>query len=103
MAQLQPLKICIVGCGRVAKSHLKGAAEVPDRVNITALVSRNRDKADEFCREYGVKETYATMDEAFEDGDFDAVDLCLPNPLASGCRGIVRPGGQTYIGGEANG
>ena len=76
-----PIRLCVVGCGRVAKSHCEGALQVPEDIQITAVVSRNVDKREAFQRDYCVPAGYATLAEACASGDFDAVDICLPNFL----------------------
>lgn len=77
----QPLKICIVGCGRVAQSHGEGALASNGAVEITAIVSRSDDKRNAFMKKFNVPNAYADIDEALASGTFDAVDICLPNHL----------------------
>ncbi len=76
-----PVKTCLMGLGRVARSHLEGMREIPEEMEIAALVSRDRDKAENFSREYQVPRIYASLEEALKDGDIEAVDICLPNHL----------------------
>lgn len=77
----QPLKICIVGCGRVAQSNGEGALASNGAVEITAIVSRSDDKRNAFMKKFNVPNVYADIDEALASGTFDAVDICLPNHL----------------------
>lgn len=77
----KPLKICLVGCGRVAKSHMEGAMEVPEYIEVVAVVNKSIGKALEFQKIYGVKHAFSSFEEAVEFVEFDAVDLCLPNYL----------------------
>ncbi len=77
----EPLRVCVVGCGRVSKSHLAGMLEIPDKVEITAVVSSDPAKRMSFQKEYSAKKVYATLEQALKDPDIEAVDLCLPNHI----------------------
>ena len=74
-----PVKICVVGLGRVSKSHLAGMREISEAVEIAAIVSSDPDKRKTFSSEYSVPKTYASLDGALKDPEIEAVDLCLPN------------------------
>ena len=76
-----PLRICVVGCGRVSKSHLSGMLEIPDRVRVVAVVSRHAEKRNHFFRDYGVPKAYVSLQDALKDPEIEAVVLCLPNHL----------------------
>ncbi|MEA4911589.1 MAG: Gfo/Idh/MocA family oxidoreductase [Oscillospiraceae bacterium] len=78
---MEPLKICIIGCGRVAQSHGEGALAAGGAVKINAIVSRSDDKRNAFREKFNVPHAYADVDEALASGTFDAVDICLPNHL----------------------
>lgn len=78
---MEPIRICMVGCGRVAKSHCKGALQVPQDVVVTAVVSRDAQKRAQFQQVYNVPAGFETLDEALRTDLFDAVDICLPNFL----------------------
>ena len=75
----KPLKICIVGCGRVSKSHLAGMREIPDEVEIAAIVSSDAEKRKSFAQDYTVPKSFASLTEALKDPEIEAVDLCIPN------------------------
>jgi predicted dehydrogenase len=74
-----PLAICVVGCGRVSKSHLAGMLEIPEEVEIAAIVSSDHAKRESFSKEYSVSKSYARLEDALRDPEIEAVDLCLPN------------------------
>lgn len=80
---LQPLHLCIIGCGRVASSHAEGALQIPETVQLTAIVSRNDEKRSAFKEKFHVKYDFADLDEALSSGTFDAVDICVPNDIHS--------------------
>lgn len=76
-----PVRICVVGLGRVAKSHLAGMGEVPDAVEVAAVVSRDPEKQKAFRAEHGGAKAYSSLEQALEDPAIEAVDICLPNHL----------------------
>lgn len=76
-----PLRLCVVGCGRVAGSHLDGIAQIPDKVTLAALVSRDMDKGREYQKKYKADKVYTSLEDAVGDSDIQAFDLCLPNHL----------------------
>ena len=75
------MKICLIGCGRVAKSHMEGALQIKDRLQVVAAVDPNIDNAKMFCDEYGIDKAFSSFEEACANVEFDAVDMCLPNHL----------------------
>ena len=75
------MRICIIGCGRIAKSHIAGAAQIANKVQIVAAVGRDLEKTQAFCKEYGIENAFSTLEDAIAAVDFDAVDICLPNHL----------------------
>ena len=77
----KPLKICLVGCGRVSGNHLAGMLEVPEYIDVAAIVSRDPDKAKSFQRKYSIPGFYPSLEDALKDPCIEAVSLCLPNHL----------------------
>lgn len=78
---MNPLKLCLVGCDRVAKSHMQGALRAESGVQVVCTVNRGREKGEAFAREFGIPGFYTSLEEAIKHEDFQAVDLCLPNHL----------------------
>ena len=74
------LKICLIGCGRIALSHLN-AAKQSGLVEVAALVDVSPDRAVDYAARYGITHVYATPEEAAAGCDPDAFDICLPNDL----------------------
>ena len=75
------VKICLIGCGRVARSHVEGALQVKEVVEIVAVVDAELERAEAFCRDYGIPRAFASFEEACAAVAFEAVDICLPNHL----------------------
>lgn len=75
------IKACLIGCGRVAKSHIEGALQVKDKISIVAAVDPEIDRANEFCRDYNIEKAFTSFEDACKNAEFNAVDICLPNHL----------------------
>lgn len=75
------MKLCLIGCGRVAKSHMDGAMQIKDKLEVVAVVDSNEQATAEFCKTYGIPNAFKSFEEACEKVEFDAVDICLPNHL----------------------
>jgi UDP-N-acetyl-2-amino-2-deoxyglucuronate dehydrogenase len=78
MGKIERLKMAFVGCGLIARSHWKGVQEHAPRVEVTAAVDTDRKRADEMAAQTGGKPFYS-LEEALEEGNFDAVDIMLPH------------------------
>ncbi len=74
------LKLALVGCGAIARYHLDGIKEHAPRIDVTTLIDLDIDKAQVYAEETGGT-AFASLDEALEKGDFDAVDIMLPHDL----------------------
>lgn len=75
------LRICLVGCGRVATSYYPGFQALSDLITFEAVVSREREKGEEIAQKWGAKKVYTEYEEALKDPEIDAVILCLPHHL----------------------
>lgn len=74
------LKLAFVGCGAIARYHLDGINEHAPRIEVTAVIDLDSDKAEAYAKETGAR-PFRTLDEALAKGDFDAVDILLPHDL----------------------
>ena len=77
------MRIGIIGCGRIARSHMKAYLNQPD-VEIVAGVDIVPGKAEAFMKQFipeGVKTDYATHEEMLADKSLclDAVSVCTYN------------------------
>jgi len=71
MATLQGV---LIGCGWISTNQLKAWATIPD-VEIIALVDMDGSKARTRAREFGVANTYTSLDEALSAHELDFVDI----------------------------
>lgn len=67
-----PVKICVVGLGRVSANHLSGMNEIPDEMQIAAVVSSDPNKRESVCSQYSVPKAHASLDEALWDPEIEA-------------------------------
>ncbi len=76
-----PLRVGIVGCGRIAEvAHVPGFARVPG-VRVAALVDSDGQRARALRESVGIDAEVFTDFEAFLGSGLDAVSICTPNHL----------------------
>lgn len=75
------LQIGVVGLGRVSKSHLPAIRELKNKIDLKALVSRDKKKGDEEAANGHNITVYTSFDEAIKDPLIDAFVLLLPHDL----------------------
>ncbi|NOU62472.1 hypothetical protein GC096_00235 [Paenibacillus sp. LMG 31461] len=78
---LPKLRLAVVGLGRVSKSHLPAVRELSDKIELTALVSRDASKAEQEASQWKGVKTYTSYEEALQDPNIDAFLLLLPHDL----------------------
>ena len=76
----KPIRICMIGAGRVGKNHSRAITRHIPGGNIVALVDPIQEVREETAREFGVDQTFDTLDMALEKADFDAVVITTPTP-----------------------
>jgi predicted dehydrogenase len=65
---------------RINRLVLAGARE-SDRVDVVAVASRDRERAEAYARENGIERAYASYEALLADPDVEAVYISLPNSL----------------------
>jgi len=75
------LQISLVGVGRVATSHFEAIADLQDRVELAAIVSRDPTKGKVAAEQHGARRVYTEYEAMLADREIDAVILCLPHFL----------------------
>ncbi len=70
----------ILSTARINDAILAGAAE-SDEVDVLAVASRDRARAEEYARERGIARAYGSYDELLGDPDIEAVYNPLPNSM----------------------
>ena len=77
---IAPLRIGILGTAKIARGFLRGI-EHSTRVAVSAVASRDADKARAFAREFAIARSFGSYEGLLADGDVDAVYIPLPNSL----------------------
>lgn len=75
-------RIGLVGYGNAAQFHMRSWRKLgPEKAEVVAVCGRSKDRAAAFAREYGIPQSFGTMDEMLAAVELDAVDLVVPNNL----------------------
>jgi D-xylose 1-dehydrogenase (NADP+, D-xylono-1,5-lactone-forming) len=56
-------------------------ARLSERVEVAAVASRDRSRAEQYAREHGIERAYGSYDELLADPELDAVYVSVPNAL----------------------
>ena len=76
----RPVRLCMVGAGRVGKNHSRAIARHIAGGKIVALVDVMAQVREETATEFGVEQQFATLEMALENAEFDAVVITTPTP-----------------------
>ncbi|MEO8676675.1 MAG: Gfo/Idh/MocA family oxidoreductase [Casimicrobiaceae bacterium] len=75
-----PLRIGVLGAARIARLFVEAVRTSP-KVVVSAVASRDAERAAAFARETGIEHVHSTYDALLADRDIDAVYVPLPNNL----------------------
>ena len=70
----------IVSTADINRQVIPGA-HASDKVELTAVASREQSRADAYAREWNIEKAYGSYDALLEDPDVDAVYISLPNTM----------------------
>ena len=73
----EPLRIAFLGCGFITRVHSRHLGSMRSDISC-AYASRDRTKADAYCRRFGGIGTFASYHAAIEDRGVDAVVIAVP-------------------------
>lgn len=76
----KPIRICMIGAGRVGKNHSRAITRHVPGGKIVALVDPMAQVREETAREFGIDNQFDTLEIALEKADFDAVIITTPTP-----------------------
>lgn len=74
------MKIGTIGTGFIVDTFME-AVSIVDDVEVVAVYSRSKEKAEEFAGKYDVAKTYCSMDAMFADDEIDTIYVASPNSL----------------------
>ena len=77
----RPLKVGLVGTGRIANRHMAPYLQHPDRVRLTAVCDVVEPAARDYAKRAGVDDVYLDLDDMLRRADIDAVDICTRHDL----------------------
>ena len=72
----EPLKVGLVGTGRIAHAHMAAYLQHPDRVELTAVCDIIEDAAQRYAKLAKVDAVYTDFETMVKEADIDAVDIC---------------------------
>jgi predicted dehydrogenase len=76
----KPIRICMVGGGRVGKNHSRAITRYVPGGQIVALVETMDQVRQETALEFGIENQFASLQEAIDKVSFDAVVITTPTP-----------------------
>jgi predicted dehydrogenase len=79
---LNPIRVAIVGCGRISDLHQLGYQGREDG-RIVAVCDSNRGRAQKKANQWGVQKVYTDYRKVLEDKDVELVELLTPHYLHS--------------------
>jgi len=77
---IKPIRICMIGAGRVGKNHSRAITRHIAGGRIVALVDPMAQVREETALEFGIENQFDTLEIALEKADFDAVIITTPTP-----------------------
>jgi predicted dehydrogenase len=88
MSNKRSLRIGLIGCGFMGRTHSNGYKRVGDffpeleyRPELKAVCSRRKDKVEAFAEQWGYQSAETDWKQLISRDDIDAVDICTPNDL----------------------
>ncbi len=76
----KPVKLCMIGGGRVGKNHSRAITGYVPGAEIVALVEMVEVVRQETAREFNIDNQFASLEDALGKVDFDAVVITTPTP-----------------------
>jgi predicted dehydrogenase len=77
---MNPIRVCIVGCGRISDLHQMGYRGRQD-AKIVAVCDTNKSRARQKAKEWGVDKIYTDYQQMLADSEVDVVELLTPHHL----------------------
>ncbi len=76
----QPVRICMIGAGRVGKNHSRALTRHIPNGKIVALVDPMAAVREETARDFSIEHQFNSIEEALDKVEFDAVIITTPTP-----------------------
>src|SRR5689334_21639143 len=86
MSEKKTLRIGMIGCGFMGRTHTNGYKRVGDffpalqfQPVLQAVCARLKEKVEAFAQQWGYASTETDWRKLVERDDIDAIDICTPN------------------------
>jgi scyllo-inositol 2-dehydrogenase (NAD+) len=76
----QPVKICVIGAGRVGKLHSGTFTRHIAAARVAALVDPAVDVLEATAKDFGIEARFTSLEQALDKVEFDAVVITTPTP-----------------------
>ena len=76
----EPVRWGIISTAHINRLVIPGA-HASEQVELLAVASRDRSRAEAYAREWGIERAYGSYEELLEDPDVEAVYISLPNAM----------------------
>ena len=78
---MQKTKVALLGAGFIGDIHLESYRRFVPEAEVTCIYSGTAQRAEEFAKKHHIPRWFADIDEfaAIKDGDFEVIDIGLPN------------------------
>ena len=73
-----PIRVCLVGAGRVAKVHAKSLVKYVPEAQLVAVVDPNQDVLHATADEYSIEARFLSLEQGLEKAEFEAVVITTP-------------------------
>ncbi|MGQ9629332.1 MAG: Gfo/Idh/MocA family protein [bacterium] len=75
------LKVGIIGCGGIARTHMEGYLKLAEKgeVKVRACSDIDKERAKEFAQKYDIPKAYGDFNKMLEGEKLDIVSVCTPN------------------------
>lgn len=73
------IRLAVVGIGRISTAHIRGILNSSNIAELTAVMSRNEERARKAAEKFGAIKYYTNYDDVINDQEIDGVVLCTPN------------------------
>src|SRR3982750_372994 len=77
---MSKVRVGIVGCGNIAKTHATGLAALSEG-ELAAACDVDEGRARAFASQFGAPHVYTDVDAMLRSGNVDAIIVCTPHPL----------------------
>lgn len=76
-----PVRVCMIGAGRVGRLHSGSIIRYVPGGRVVALVDPVADVLERTANDFGIEARFASLEQALEEVDFEAVIVTTPTPM----------------------